>query len=134
MDISLQNFSQIIKTCRSKETSGDPERRFDKNPSYRQCQVTALLAHEILGLLVYVEKLTLENNYTGYHYFNKDKGNLSIRFCEEQFTNEKVVARKQEKLLDEEKIAALLEIYPETKQKYELLRQKFQEQLNVVLQ
>jgi hypothetical protein len=117
MDISPQQFSKTIRTCRSPETSGDPERRSDKNPSYRQCQATALLAHEILGLSVYVEKLKLASDHTGYHYFNKDENNTPIRFCEEQFNEEKIVARKQEKLLDREKIDLFLELYPETKQR-----------------
>lgn len=48
MNISLQNFEQTIKACRCKETSGDPEKRSDNNPSYRQCLFTALLANELL--------------------------------------------------------------------------------------
>ena len=48
IQISVDDFTKAIKKCRSRETSADPENRSDKNPSYRQCLVTALLANEFL--------------------------------------------------------------------------------------
>jgi len=48
MQLSVDVFEKTVRNCRSKESSGSPESRSDSNPSYRQCLVTALLAHEIL--------------------------------------------------------------------------------------
>ena len=85
MQLSVDVFEKTVRNCRSKESSGDPESRSDSNPSYRQCLVTALLAHEILWLSVFAEKITNEHNRIGHHFFNKDTENIPIRFCEEQF-------------------------------------------------
>ena len=44
----MNDFTQTIKKCWSRETSGDQKKRSETNPSYRQCLVTALLANDIL--------------------------------------------------------------------------------------
>lgn len=61
MRTALDTFMDTLPLCRSKETSGDDARRSDANPSYRQCLVSALLAHDILGIDVYAEKMLLDS-------------------------------------------------------------------------
>jgi len=133
MNISVDDFKQIIRKCRSKETSGDPEKRSDKNPSYRQCLVTALLANDFLWLDVYAEKVRLENNFHDYHYFNKDIQNTPIRFCEEQFAYEKILVstnkRKSERKISKEWREVILEMSPKTKQRYEIFKHRFEEEI-----
>lgn len=48
MNISERDFTRALKKSWSRETSGDPEHWSEKNPSYRQCLYTALLANEFL--------------------------------------------------------------------------------------
>ena len=132
MQLSVDVFEKTVRNCRSKESSGSPESRSDSNPSYRQCLVTALLAHEILWLSVFAEKITNEHNRIGHHFFNKDTENIPIRFCEEQFAYEKILARHRERPLNEERIEFLLERHPEIKQRYELFKKKFETELTSI--
>ena len=132
MKISVDIFKQIIKHSRSRETSGDPEHWTDNNPSYRQCLVTALLANEFLWLDTHAEKVTLESNYHGYHYFNKNQQNIAIRFCEEQFAYEKILAKTPERPLNQDKIDIIFAWNPEVKHKYEILKKKFEEEMQKV--
>jgi len=129
MQISVKDFEQIIPKCRSKETSADPEGRSDLNPSYRQCLITALLANEFLWLDVYAEKVRLDSDFNDYHYFNKNKQNASIRFCEEQFLYEKIISKTSERPLPKDRIEILLERSPEIKQRYEIIKKKFEEEI-----
>ena len=131
MQLSVDDFARVLPKCRSKETSWDPANRSDKNPSYRQCLATALLANEVLEFDVYAEKWLLENGYEWFHFFNKDKQNISIRFCEEQFTFTKVLKKKQEKPITKWWIDVLLDISPESKQRYEILKEKFQKEIQI---
>ncbi len=126
MQLTIDSFTDTIKESRCKESSWDPEARSRDNPSYRQCDVTALLAHALLWLDIYTEKVTLASTYTNYHYFNKDKENKPIRFCEEQFIHDNILVREDEKKLKHDRIDIFLRLYPSVYQRYEILRQRFQ--------
>ncbi len=128
----MDNFPSIIKKCRSKETSSDPEHRSQDNSSYRQCLATALLASDFLWFSVYAEKITIDADRTGYHYFNKDMQNIPLNFCEEQFAHENITARKDERLLDKNRIDVILKFHPEIKQQYEILKQRFEEEIAIL--
>lgn len=133
MEISVREFTQIIRKSWNQETSGFPEQWSSQNPSCGQCLVTALLAHEILWLSVYTEKITLRNK-AGYHYFNKDTDNKEHRFCEEQFIGQEILWRDPERSLDQQRIDILLERNPDIKKRYEFLKQNFQQQIHSILQ
>ncbi|MCX6823609.1 MAG: hypothetical protein NT085_00575 [candidate division SR1 bacterium] len=130
MKISVKKFEQILPECRSKETSGDMEGWSPENPSHRQCDVTALLSHTLLGYDIYAEKVLLESGYENYHYFNKNKKNKAIRLCEEQFVQDKIIQHNPEKLLKNDRIDIFLSLYPDIKQRYTLLEKKFLEKLS----
>ena len=129
MKISIDAFEKAIKNCRCKETSGDPEYWSDKNPSYRQCLVTALLANEVLGLDAFAEKVTLDSGFSAHHYFNKDTNKNYFRFCEGQFIFEKILTREKEKSLSKEWFTALLEQYPDINGRYKLFKERFQKEI-----
>jgi len=130
MKLSVDDFRQTIKKCRSRETSGDSENRSEKNPSYRQCLVTALLANEFLWFDVYAKRGTLESGYTGNHFYNKDTNYEKICFSKEQFLYDKIItAEDWARLINKEQIDILLEMNPETKKRYEILKQKFQTEI-----
>lgn len=82
----------------------------------------------MLWFSVYAEELILHDTKE-YHYFNKNEKDISYRFCEEQFAHEKVLARKEARLLNKDQVNVLLERHPETKIKYEILKNKFQNQI-----
>jgi len=129
MQLSMNDFAHAIRKCRSKETSGDPERRSDTNPSHRQCLGTALLANQKLWFDIYSEKIVFEDNKIEHHYFNKDEEGNSVCFCEEQFIYEKVITRKKSKLKSKERISTVMEEYPGIKKRYEILTWRFQEEI-----
>ena len=129
MDILLYDFECTLRKCRCKETSGDPEKRSDKNPSYRQCLFTALLANEVLWLSFCSEKVTLGTGLTHYHYFNKDTSGNIYRFCEEQFQSEIIIQRTEEKIRSNERRDTFLSMYPHIRAKYQLLKDKFQTEI-----
>ncbi|MFA7298463.1 MAG: hypothetical protein WC010_02340 [Candidatus Absconditabacterales bacterium] len=130
--ISVDNFPHIIKKCRSRETSADSEKWSQNNPSYRQCLITALLANEFLGLDIYAEKVRLDNDFNAYHFFNKDTNNQDIRFCEEQFDNEKILTKKRQRPMNKERMEIILERNPEVNQRYNILKQRFQEEIKKI--
>ena len=129
MQLSVDVFEKTVRNCRSKESSGDPESRSDTNPAYRQCLATALLAQEFLWLSVFAEKISGENNHTWYHFFNKNRENIPIHFCEEQFAYERILARKKERPVHQDQIDVLLEWHPEVKSRYDILKKRFQSEL-----
>jgi hypothetical protein len=83
-------------------------------------------------LSVFVENITTDTHPTGHHFFNKDSKEIPIRFCEEQFTYDKILARKKERPLNQEKIEFLLERHPEIKQRYAIFKKKFEAELALV--
>lgn len=125
---SVDTFSHAIKKCRSRETSGAPEERSEKNPSRGQCLATALLANEVLWLSVYAEKLTLASR-TLYHYFNKNENDEDYRFCAEQLTHFEILERQKERLLGKDQLNVLLEQNPGIQQRYALLKKTFQTEI-----
>gem|GEM_PF-1456862 len=48
MKLSVDAFNQVIRKCRCKETSADPEGRSQDNPSHMHCFTTAVLLFETL--------------------------------------------------------------------------------------
>ncbi len=133
MKISVKKFEQILPKCRSKETSGDWVWWSPENPSHRQCDVTALLAHTLLWYDIYTEKVVLESGYESYHYFNKNKQNKDVRLCEWQFTQDKILQQDPEKLLKNDRIDIFLRLYPDTNQRYEILKQRFGKEIEKII-
>ena len=74
--------------------------------------------------------MLLESGYENYHYFNKDKKNKAVRLCEEQFIQDKILQHDPEKLLKNDRISIFLNLYPDIKQRYTLLEQRFLEKLS----
>lgn len=59
---------------------------------------------------------------------------MPIRFCEEQFAHEKIIAKKSARNVSSGGITVLLEHNPELKQRYEILKNNFKEQLQKIIQ
>lgn len=132
MTTSENDFIRTIEKCWSRETAMDPKNRSEQNPSYSQCLATALLARDELWLSVYVEKLIDPTTTTSrYHFFNKDIHNNDIRFCEEQFTHmpDIQIHKQRERIIDEEHLSIIIERNPEVQKKYDILKEKFQSEL-----
>jgi hypothetical protein len=66
-----------------------------------------------------------------YQYFNKNKEE-SFRFCKEQFDHDQILNTENERPVDEERMDVLLELHPDIKQRYEILKKKFQEEIMVL--
>jgi len=71
----------------------------------------------------------MESGWQPHHYYNKDHKNTPIRFCDEQFANEKILRRLRGRKLSTFAIHSITEMYPTINQRYELLKNNFQAQL-----
>lgn len=131
-----RDFIRTIEKCWSRETAMDPQNRSQQNPSYSQCLATALIARDELWVSVYVEKLTdPTTTKSRYHFFNKDTNNKDMRFCEEQFTHmpDIHIHKQRERIIDTEHLSIIMEWNPEAQKKYDILKQKFQSEIEKII-
>lgn len=133
MNISLETFEQAIRKARCRETSADPEGRTPDNPSHMHCFTTAVLLYETLGFPAYVEKLFFDSGEFAPHCYNRGHDQQEIRMTEEQVERYIVTKRYPKFQLTDDNIEFVFSVSPEIKEKYDMLKQRFQTEIKKII-
>lgn len=112
-----------------KDTSSDAANWNDKNPAWGQCAVTALIVNDYLrGDIVWTEAKLPDGRKVS-HYFNNLDGN-EIDLTRRQFPEGTIIPAGQEKRKEFTTTRDYVLSFPVTRQRYQLLKQKVEENLN----
>ena len=126
MSITKEKFQEIIEIICSDDTSADPKHWSAENPTWGHCAVVALLAQDQFGGALIRQSF---ENVEGFghllsHYSNKLAGGSEVDFTQEQFQG-----RLPQGLIKEERPRERVLSYPDTKRRYELLKDRFETEL-----
>lgn len=118
--IDKERFQEVIVKSGSKETSTNPDRWVENNPTLGHCAVVALLAQDIYGgELLRASLEGTEFAYARSHYWNLLPDGIEIDFTELQFEG------KRPNLIGEVRTREYLLSNAQTKLRYELLKKTF---------
>ena len=131
---SMESFEKLIidlelglpRIC-DKETSADPVGCVESNPLWGHCAVVALLIQDLFGGELMRASLE-ETPFAGMrsHYWNRLPGGMELDLTAEQFGNRRPIGLKAEM-----RPRSYLLSSPETKTRYELLKQRLKKQLPI---
>lgn len=122
LGLEVQNFKKQLHEIAAKDTSSDPDNWHEANPTWGHCAVAALLVQDLFGGTLLNAKV---NGVS--HYWNKLESGTEVDVTFEQFLNEEpyvgplplVTAETDGKQRD------YVLSFPETKRRYELLKQRY---------
>lgn len=127
MNPTLKQFQELLPEACSKETSFDPARWTLDNPLWGHCAVVSLLANDLFGgtfMRAFLDNTPFAD--VGSHYWNILPGGKETDFTRNQFGNvdlrlEGKSTKSDGKPIDREYLLK----NPETRKRYELLRDRF---------
>lgn len=136
----INSLKDILKKCWNEKTSSDPKNWSKENPAWGQCAVTALILDDYLTDLedLYSKEIVrteviLPDQEKVSHYYNiinqpGQKGmaimEKEIDLTREQFPEMTRIPRGKEKRGEYETTRDYILSYPDTMQRYELLKSK----------
>lgn len=122
MQVSKDNFTNLLKLITKNDTSSDPEGWSASNPFWGHCAIVSLLAQDYFsGTLIRgsLERTKYANLRS--HYWNKLPGGEEIDFTQEQYPD-----LSFEDLTGEERDRNRILKYPDTLARYILLKKRFE--------
>lgn len=134
--MDLPKLEAIIKKSWCHETSSDPDHWTPENPSWGQCAVTACVVNDYLGGEVIWAEAVLPDGRKISHYFN-DVNEEEIDLTRIQFPKGTTIPKGVEKKKGFPTTRAYILSYQledgsqPTRERYERLKQKVQENLDV---
>lgn len=121
--IFADEFTKLIKDICACDTSADHENWTAENPLFGHCAVVSLLAQDEFGGTLMRQSLEgiIGLDYLRSHYSNRLLNGTDVDFTWEQFKG-----KLQSNLHKEERERERLLSYPDTKKRYELLKNRFE--------
>jgi len=118
-EIMLEILEKALRKSWSAETSSDPKKWTPENPAWGQCAVTALVVQDYFG----GELLRFDLLGIGSHYFNQLPDSSEIDLTSSQFTEDmyKCILEHAPK---ETRTREYVLSYPDTVKRYEILKQR----------
>ena len=122
---NISNLELALRNSWNRETSADPKNWSEKNPSFGQCAVTALVVQDYLGGDIVNSLVDLGNQKTESHYFNLINGQ-EVDLTREQFPIGTHVPPGQPKTKDFKTTRDYVLSYEPTQKRYEILKDNVQ--------
>ncbi len=128
----IKKLEKVLEACWSSDTSSDAENWDTANKAYGQCAVTALVVQDycggnIVNSIVKVPEWGDAGEAVS-HYFNKI-GDKEIDLTRKQFPEGTEVPEGMDKKKDFETTRQYVLSYAPTVERYELLKQRIEEEL-----
>lgn len=118
-------FLKTVKQVASSQTSADPREWSDKNVLWGHCAVVSLLAQDYFGgALVRGSLEETKYAYLRSHYWNKLSNGEEVDFTSSQYTDLSIGD-----LLGEERPRERVLSHPDTVKRYQMLKEKFEQNL-----
>ena len=126
--ITESELEKALNTSWTKESSSDPENWTPDNPAWGQCAVTSLVVKDYLGGEIVWANAVLPDGREISHYYNRIEG-TEKDFTRVQFPEGTKIPRGIPKTKEYSSTRDYVLSYPVTQQRYEILKQKVQENL-----
>ena len=129
MTLTLSELEEAVKNSWTKETSSDPENWSEGNPGWGQCAVTALVVNDYVGGEIVWAEAKIPDGRSISHYFNR-KDETEIDLTRSQFPQGTVIPEGVEKKKQYASTREYVLSFPATQQRYRILKQKVEGNLN----
>lgn len=129
-NITIEEFQEVIKNICSRDTSADPDHWFEENPTWGHCAVVSLLAQDQFGgtLVRHSFENIPELEYIRSHYTNMLPGGKKADFTRQEFQGNLPADLPQEERPRERVLS-----YPDTQQRYRLIKARYEAYLDNVV-
>lgn len=126
----LETLEKVLRNIWARETSSDAQNWNSTNPAWGQCAVTALLVNDYFGGEIVWAEAKLPDGRSVSHYFNKiNEKEVDLTRC--QFPEGTCILQGVEKKKEYASTREYVLRAPgsTTKERYEILKQKIEENL-----